>query len=105
MAQDTTMLKNSAGQIGHDYDALVAQLASLRDDVAKLAHSATASGNRAGHALAQDVTDGVAEATRYVTSKTHQADVRVEAAVAANPYIALGLAAAAGVLIGAMTRR
>lgn len=105
MAQDTTLLKNSAAQIGTDYDALVAQLAALRDDVSKLAHAASAGSSRAGHALAQDVTDGVAEAGRYISGKSHQADVRVEAAVAANPYIALGLAVGMGVLIGALTRR
>jgi ElaB/YqjD/DUF883 family membrane-anchored ribosome-binding protein len=37
--------------------------------------------------------------------KGHQAELRVEGAVAANPYIALGLAAGMGVLLGALTRR
>ena len=58
-----------------------------------------------GHAMAKDMSDGMTEATSYLGRKGHEADVRVEAAVAANPYIALGLAAGMGVLLGALTRR
>jgi ElaB/YqjD/DUF883 family membrane-anchored ribosome-binding protein len=45
------------------------------------------------------------EAAAYMGRKGHQAELRVEGAVAANPYIALGLAAGMGVLLGALTRR
>jgi ElaB/YqjD/DUF883 family membrane-anchored ribosome-binding protein len=51
------------------------------------------------------MTDGMSEAANYLGRKGHEADMRVEGAVAANPYIAMGLAAGVGVLLGALTRR
>ncbi|MGB8813897.1 MAG: hypothetical protein WCC57_11990 [Paracoccaceae bacterium] len=88
-----------------DYDAVVEQLAALREEMAKLAVSMNATATHRSQALAKDVTDGVNEALRYMGRKGHDADARVEDAVAANPYIALGLAAGMGLLLGALTRR
>ena len=51
------------------------------------------------------MTQGLADARTYAGRKTHQADVQIEHAVASNPYLALGLAAGLGLLLGAVTRR
>jgi ElaB/YqjD/DUF883 family membrane-anchored ribosome-binding protein len=103
MANET--IGQKLGLSGADHDAIVAQITSLREDVAKLAHTVSASVSRQGHAFSKDVSDGMAEAANYVRHRGHDADVRVEAAVAANPYVALGLAAGMGILLGALTRR
>lgn len=88
-----------------DYDAVVEQMAALRHDMMELARNVqTAAGTRS-QALARDVTDGMNDAVSYLGRKGHDADVRIEGAVAANPYIALGLAAGMGILLGALTRR
>lgn len=101
MAQENTLLKTATA----DYEAVVAQMESLREEMTKMAHNVQAMANRRGHAMAKDMSDGMSEAAHYLGRKGHQADARVEGAVAANPYIALGLAAGMGVLLGAMTRR
>ena len=49
--------------------------------------------------------DGLNDAAHYLGRKGHAADLRIEGAVAANPYLALGLAAGLGLLVGVMTRR
>lgn len=103
MAQDRNDSKTLPTET--DYDAVVAQLSALRDDLAKLANTVSSAAGQSGHALARDVTDGMTEAARYVGRKTHETDVRLESAVAANPYMALGMAALAGLLLGALTRR
>jgi ElaB/YqjD/DUF883 family membrane-anchored ribosome-binding protein len=51
------------------------------------------------------MSDGMTEAASYLGRKGHAADQRLEGAVAANPYLALGLAAGMGILLGALTRR
>ena len=58
-----------------------------------------------GHAIAQDMTQGMNDAVSYIGRKGHEADQRIEGAVAANPYMALGLAAGLGLILGALTRR
>ena len=101
MAMENSILKTATA----DYDAVVAEMATMRDDVSKLAHHVQTMASARGQAMAKDVTDGMSEAAKYISQKGHNADQRVEGAVAANPYIALGLAAGMGVLLGAMTRR
>lgn len=101
MAQENTLLKTAAA----DYDAVMSQMATLRDDIASVAHSVQSMASAGGHQLGRDITDGLNSSARYLGRKGHQADVRVEHAVAANPYIALGLAAGLGLLLGAITRR
>ncbi len=98
-------LENTGAKIAADYDAVTSQIAALRDELAKLAQHVSSVSTQRGQAVARDVTDGVNEAMNYVTRKGHAADVRFEGAVSANPYIALGLAAGMGVLLGALTRR
>ncbi len=99
MAQEPTPIK--ASDAIPDYDALMAQLTSLRGEMAKLASSV----GKSGSAIAQDMTDGLNDARRYVSRKGHDVDLRVEGAVAANPYMALGLAAGLGLLLGVLSRR
>ena len=100
MANDSTSQKISA-----DYDAVVAQIASLKDDLAKMAQSVTDMTAKRGRAAVREVSAGMSDAMTYVGRKGHQADERIEGAVAANPYIALAVAAGIGVMIGALTRR
>lgn len=101
MAQENSLLKTATA----DYDAVMAQMTAMRDDMAQMAHNVQAIASKRGHAMAKDMTDGMSEAASYLGRKGHEADMRVEGAVAANPYIALGLAAGMGVLLGALTRR
>jgi ElaB/YqjD/DUF883 family membrane-anchored ribosome-binding protein len=99
MAQDP-MTKAAA-----DYEAVVAQMTALRGDLAKLAQDVQKAATNGGHAMAGDISAGVTEASNYITRKGRDADLRIEGAVAANPYVSLALAAGMGVLIGALTRR
>ena len=101
MAQDSTSNRAATGE----HDAIAAQIAALRSDFIKLAGSIQASASDSSSALAKDVTDGLAEAAGFVGRKGHAADLRIESAVAANPYLALGLAAGLGLIVGVMTRR
>lgn len=101
MAQENTLLKTATA----DYEAVMAQMETMRDEMAKMAHNVQAIASRRGQAMSKDMTDGMAEAAHYLGRKGHEADMRVEGAVAANPYVALGLAAGMGVLLGAMSRR
>ena len=100
MANDPMLNKTAA-----DYESLMAQMSEMQKDVAKLASNFAKSTAERGQAMAQDLSDGVADAARYVTRKGSEADARLESAVAANPYMALGIAAGLGLLIGALSRR
>jgi ElaB/YqjD/DUF883 family membrane-anchored ribosome-binding protein len=86
-------------------ETLTMQVAALRKELATLAEHVTSAAGQRGKAVAHDLADGVSEAVGYVNRRAHAADLRVESAVAANPYMALGLAAGVGLLLGAMTRR
>lgn len=101
MAQENTLLKTATA----DYEAVLAQMASMRDEMEKMAQNVQSMATKRGHAMAKEMTDGMTEAAAYMGRKGHQTELRVEGAVAANPYIALGLAAGMGVLLGALTRR
>ena len=80
-------------------------MASMRDEMEKMAQNVQSMATKRGHAMAKEMSDGMTEAAAYMGRKGHQTELRVEGAVAANPYIALGLAAGMGVLLGALTRR
>lgn len=88
-----------------DYDVLVAQLTAMREEMVRLAAQLGASATQNGKAVADTVSGGLHDARLYAGRKTHEADLRIEHAVAANPYMALGIAAGLGLLLGAMTRR
>ncbi len=92
-------------ELSADYDALLAQLAAMREEMTKLGTQVAAQASQRGAAMAETMTQGMHDARSYAGRKTHQADVQIEQAVAANPYIALGLAAGLGLLLGAVTRR
>ena len=101
MAQENTLLKTATA----DYEAVMAQMETMRDEMSKMAQNVQSIASRRGHAMAKDMSEGMSEAAHYLGRKGHDAEMRVEGAVAANPYIALGLAAGMGVLLGALTRR
>lgn len=101
MAQEPVTNRANSGE----HDAIAAQIAALRADIVKLAGSVQSSATSNGTALVRDMSDGLNEAAHYLGRKGHAADLRVEGAVAANPYLALGLAAGLGLLVGVMTRR
>ena len=103
MAQQPTPLKSSDGI--PDYDALVEQLSNLRAEMSKLATSVSSAAAKSGTAIAQEVTEGLGDARSYVVRKGQAADQRIESAVAANPYMALALAAGLGLLLGVLSRR
>jgi ElaB/YqjD/DUF883 family membrane-anchored ribosome-binding protein len=102
MPADTQTLRTT---LVADYDALATQIAGLRDEMSTMAQTFAASSAKRGKAMADDVAEGMSEAMTYVGRKGHAADMRVESAIAGNPYIAVGLAAAVGLVLGAMTRR
>lgn len=88
-----------------DYDALLEQLGSMREDMARLAAQVGTAAAQNGKAMADTINTGMRDARRFAGHKAHDADVRIESAVSANPYLALGLAAIIGLLLGALTRR
>ncbi len=102
MMQDSKTMKTS---LPADFDGLVAQLTAMREDMTKLSHSVTTMAERRGRRMASDISDGVGEAVQYVERKGMGAEVELEKTVATHPFMALGLAAGVGLLIGAMTRR
>ena len=88
-----------------DYDAVVAQLAALRTEIEKLAGTVSQVASNRSQALAADVSDGMAEAVHYLGRQAKDGEARFEGAVAAHPYVALGMAAGVGLLLGALARR
>lgn len=101
MAEDNASLKTATA----DYEAVMKQMTALRDDMMKLTQNVQSIASSRSHAIAQDVTQGMTDAVSYVDRKGHEAEQRIEGAVAANPYMALGLAVGLGLILGAMTRR
>jgi ElaB/YqjD/DUF883 family membrane-anchored ribosome-binding protein len=88
-----------------NFDALVEQMASLRDDMTRLTGSVATQAERRGRKMAGDISDGVSEAVQYVERKGNGAGAELKDSIAMHPLMALGLAAGIGLLIGAMTRR
>ena len=94
----------NAPALAADVDTLMSQLTALKDEMARLATQIGTSATQNGKALSDTVSSGLQDAKRYADHKAHDADARIEHAVAANPYVALGLAAGLGLLLGALTR-
>ena len=88
-----------------DYDALLAQLATMREEMTRMASTVSASATQNGRVMVDTLNTGLHDARRFAGKKAHAVDQRVEHAVGANPYLALGLAAALGLVLGAMARR
>ena len=101
MAQENATIK----AVTAEYDVLMEQMSALRKDMAEMAHHVESLASTRGQALAKDMTEGMNGAKDYLAHKTHNADARLEGAVSANPYMALGLATGMGILLGALTRR
>jgi ElaB/YqjD/DUF883 family membrane-anchored ribosome-binding protein len=88
-----------------DYEAVVRQLAELKSDMSKLMASMGKATDIDRSAIVRDVSEGMTEAAHYMGRKGQEADMRIENAIAGNPYMALAIAAGAGLLLGAMTRK
>lgn len=102
MLQDNKTL-NTAARI--DFDEIATQLTALREDVTKLTQTITAMTERRAHKMTSDVADGISEAVQFVERKGIGAEAELERTVAAHPFLSLGLAAGAGLLIGALAKR
>lgn len=102
MLQDAKQLKTA---IAADFEGLAAQFAALRDEMASLSQSVTKVAERRGRRMAADVSEGMGEAVHYVERKGASAEAELERSITTHPLLALGLAAAAGLLLGVMTRR
>ena len=88
-----------------DLEGLATQFSELRADMAKLSSSVATMAERRGRRIAADISDGVGEAVQYAERKGLNAEAEIEKTVATHPYLALGLAAGLGLVIGVMTRR
>ncbi len=88
-----------------DFDEIMAQVSALREDMTSLTQSVTSMAEKRGRRMASDIADGVGEAADYVGRKGQTAEAEFERTFAAHPLLALGLAAGAGLLIGALSRR
>jgi ElaB/YqjD/DUF883 family membrane-anchored ribosome-binding protein len=84
-----------------DLSALMADLATLRAEVARLAARASAQ----GEAVAEEIEAAAEEARAYAGRKAKEADQAIHAAVVDSPWLALGIAAGLGLLLGALLRR
>lgn len=97
------MLKDS--KIPADLDALAEQLAALRAEMAALTQSVAATAERRGRKMAADVSEGMEEAVKYVETRGKSAEAALETSITQHPFLALGLAVGAGLMLGALTRR
>lgn len=97
--------KNQKLLAPNDFDALAAQFSALREDLAALTQSVATMTERRGRRMASDISDGMTEAMHYVERKGQGTEAELEKSIAAHPLLALGLAAGAGLLIGALARR
>ncbi|PRY80553.1 ElaB/YqjD/DUF883 family membrane-anchored ribosome-binding protein [Yoonia maritima] len=88
-----------------DFEAVSQQLNALRADMSRLAETVSGIAGRRGGHIASDISDGLGEAKHYVESTGKSAEHQLEASVADHPLLAIGLAAGAGLLVGAMSRR
>ncbi len=94
-----------AASVANDFEELTKQLAVLREDIAKLAKSVGATATKQGRDMGADIAEGFDEAQKYVERKGRSAEAQLETSVATHPFMAIGLAALAGLVIGALSRR
>ena len=95
----------NAPALAADYDLLLQQLATMRDEMTRLAALVGTTATQNSKAIAETATASLQDARRFAGRQAHEADIRVERAITENPYMALGLAAGLGLLLGALTRR
>jgi ElaB/YqjD/DUF883 family membrane-anchored ribosome-binding protein len=79
-------------------------LDALREDIARLAETVTGMAGRRGSHVAAAIADGFGEAKYCAERTAKSAEHDLDASVAAHPLMAIGLAAGAGLLVGAMSR-
>ncbi len=98
--------KTTAGaSAASDFEAVSQQLAALREDMSRLADTVSGIAGRRGSHTAADIAEGYSEAKHYAVRTGKSAEHQLEASVAAHPLLAIGLAAGAGLMVGAMSRR
>jgi ElaB/YqjD/DUF883 family membrane-anchored ribosome-binding protein len=84
-----------------DLEALKADLAALRDDLRSFVkHASQAAQSRAG-----EVRDRVVDAATQAGEKGREARDKVQTKIEDNPFMAVGIALGAGLLIGALIAR
>lgn len=105
MSPDTKTMQDSQNRNTADFEELKRQLSSLREDMTGLSQSVKSIAERRSSAIAADVAEGLQEAKNYAQRTGKNAEVQIESSVAAHPFLAVGLAAGVGMLLGAMSRR
>lgn len=103
MVQDNKTAKDASA--ADDFEAISQQLAALREDMTKLAETVSEVAGRRGSHLAADIAEGFDEARHYAERKGRSAEAQLEESVAVHPFMTIGLAAVAGFLVGALSRR
>jgi ElaB/YqjD/DUF883 family membrane-anchored ribosome-binding protein len=103
MARETNTESTTSGT--PDYATLLADLAALRAEVTRLASETVARASVGREAMAEGFEQAMHDARSYAGRKSHEADASLHQAVTANPYLALGIAAGIGLLLGALSRR
>jgi len=88
-----------------DIQEISRQLAALREDMSRLAETVSGIAGRRGNRMAADIAEGFDEARHYAERKGRSAEAQVEESVTAHPFMTIGLAAVAGFLVGALSRR
>jgi ElaB/YqjD/DUF883 family membrane-anchored ribosome-binding protein len=103
MLHDNKTTKEAAA--ANDFEAVSKQLAALRQDMSRLAETISGIAGRRGSSMAANIAEGIEEAKHYTEGKGRSAEAQLEESVAAHPFLAIGLAAVSGFLIGALSRR
>jgi ElaB/YqjD/DUF883 family membrane-anchored ribosome-binding protein len=89
----------------NDFEAVSAQLSELRADMARLAETVGDIAGRRSSNMASDIAEGFDEAKHYVERTGKSAEHQLEESVTAHPFLTIGLAAMAGLLLGTMAKR
>ncbi|MEN8952377.1 DUF883 family protein [Planktotalea arctica] len=88
-----------------DFEAVSRQIDALRADLSHLVETVGGIAGRRSNHMASDISEGFGEAKHYVAQTGKSAEHQLEASVVDHPLLAIGLAAGAGLLVGAMSRR
>ncbi|MEH6830411.1 MAG: hypothetical protein V7661_06160 [Sulfitobacter sp.] len=73
--------------------------------MSRLAETVSGIAGRRGSHMASDISEGLGETKHYVGRTGKSAEHQLEASFADHPLLAIGLAAGAALLVGAMSRR
>lgn len=96
---------SKTASVAADLEEVSRQLSALREDMATLAETVAGIAGRRSSGMAADIAEGFDEAKNYAEKTGRMAEAQLEQTVATHPYLAIGLAAGAGLLIGALSRR